>query len=691
MRNKKSFKRQLSFFQNHLVSYITLIVLIVLTLIPYISNTMLEADKRAEDKLRATVNQTLDNLDATLTNIETMLISNENDAFSALYQLNGNLRTSDYYTMRKASQYIHTIVSSNPTLMELIITYPDSGISLRSEGGFDSIEAFDQYYMRDGFYKEVFLQQPTPHYLSSRSIQYSSTRIREDVFGYCFNMNKSGRIKALIIIRTQEYLGDEMLQSIRGEGYATLTDIRGNTIHEIGEASNSGNSSNILIQCTSQSGRFVFTASLPRTMLPGTSLEIMTLLMMCLLASLGIGGLYAYLSARRHTRPVERLIGELNQYNLQIHANEARMAAMQNVLDGLQEENEHFSEQMENFRQIRHENTVTRLFTSTNLSREDIDYLNEACGTLPERFVVAYGKVGQSAIKEEYPDEMSLIFVNMIRRQLPARCLIYLPDPRSIAVLLGEDMTQERDALVSSFPDVAWSFSRAYHGERFVSSALEEARLTHEFKDRRPLSISMQSIQRIYQCLIAGDIAEVEQQLDEIFSAMDPESIRHIYEGLRFVIYMVAGEQGLSTVVPSFNQRMSREELCDTLREAARTQCREIHSRKKSRNEERKKQVLQFIQDNYTDSSLYAPLIAEQVGISEKYLYNFIKEQTGYSLGDYLLKLRMEKAVELLKQSDLSIKEICYAVGFNSENSFYKAFKRTHGITPSQFRAMSKN
>ena len=54
------------------------------------------------------------------------------------------------------------------------------------------------------------------------------------------------------------------------------------------------------------------------------------------------------------------------------------------------------------------------------------------------------------------------------------------------------------------------------------------------------------------------------------------------------------------------------------------------------------------------------------------------------------MHLRMTKAAELLVEQDMSIKEICYAVGFNSENSFYKAFKRTYGITPTQYRSAKK-
>lgn len=681
-------KQPQKYFSTHLVSYITLIVLVLCTLIPYISNTLRALDRQAEEKLQASLEQTLDHLDDTLSNIESMLVGNENDIFSALYRLDNKIRSSDYYTMRRATQYIRTIVSSNPAISDLLITYPASGITLHAKGGFDSVEAVDLYY-RPGFYHDIFLQKRAPFYVPSQSVIYSVTRIAEDVFGYCFNLTMSGRAKCFIVIKTQSYLSDEMFQTLSGEGYASLSDYKGNQIHTIGTAPESALRNHITVHCTSKGGRFMLSASLPRIAFSGTRVKILTMLIGCLLASLAIGSIYAMLLARHHAKPLEGLILQLNQYNQQIRANKTRMAAMQHAITSLKHENEIFSQQMDQFRKIRYENAVTRLFTAANLSRADLDYLDDSCGKLPRRFVVGYGKLKQSAIEEEYTDAMSLIFSSMIRQNLPNECLIYLLDARSVAVLLGEDMVRERAELVDAFPDILWSFSRVYEGIRFVASALDEAHMTHQF--RRNSAMSMQAAQRVYQCVIAGYVSELESQLAEIFNAVDQENIRYVYDGLRFVIRTVASELGCSAAVAPFSRTVSCDELCNRLVETLRAQCEEIHARKKSRNEERKRQVLDFIHANYTDSGLYAPSIAEQVGISEKYLYNFVKEQTGYSLGDYLQKLRMEKATELLSGRAMSIKDICFAVGFNSENSFYKAFKRMYGMTPSLYRTSSLN
>lgn len=59
---------------------------------------------------------------------------------------------------------------------------------------------------------------------------------------------------------------------------------------------------------------------------------------------------------------------------------------------------------------------------------------------------------------------------------------------------------------------------------------------------------------------------------------------------------------------------------------------------------------------------------------------------TGEKLIEYIEKVRIQKAEELLSQNLLTIDEIAEQVGYNSAHSFRRVFKRIHSITPMQFR-----
>lgn len=194
--------------------------------------------------------------------------------------------------MRKATQYLYTIVNSNPAIYDIMVANLSTGITLRAGGGFDSIEAFDRYYALDSFYNEAFLHAVPPYYLSSRSIELNVPCVSDDAFGYCFNLNRSGNIRVFILVKTQGYLGNELMKTFSGDSYAILSDARGEIIHEIGSAAGFSADA-VSIESTSNSGRFVFKAYIPHAILSARSANIIMLLAMCVFVSLVISVIYA--------------------------------------------------------------------------------------------------------------------------------------------------------------------------------------------------------------------------------------------------------------------------------------------------------------------------------------------------------------------------------------------------------------
>ncbi|HHX60928.1 MAG TPA: helix-turn-helix transcriptional regulator [Epulopiscium sp.] len=98
------------------------------------------------------------------------------------------------------------------------------------------------------------------------------------------------------------------------------------------------------------------------------------------------------------------------------------------------------------------------------------------------------------------------------------------------------------------------------------------------------------------------------------------------------------------------------------------------------------KNIKDYIQDTYPDPDLGLSMVATEFNLSEGYLSFFFKEQTGINFTDYVERLRISKACELLKTSTLTINEIGEKVGYNSAQSFRRAFKRIEETTPSAMR-----
>lgn len=83
---------------------------------------------------------------------------------------------------------------------------------------------------------------------------------------------------------------------------------------------------------------------------------------------------------------------------------------------------------------------------------------------------------------------------------------------------------------------------------------------------------------------------------------------------------------------------------------------------------------------------LRAEDVAEKLHLSKRQLNRIIHKRYGLCFRDVLTKYRIQAACKMLKESDLSAEAVGYAVGYNNKSAFYAAFKKTHGITPIQFR-----
>lgn len=79
--------------------------------------------------------------------------------------------------------------------------------------------------------------------------------------------------------------------------------------------------------------------------------------------------------------------------------------------------------------------------------------------------------------------------------------------------------------------------------------------------------------------------------------------------------------------------------------------------------------------------------IAEEACVSPGYLSRVFSARTGESVTAYIRRARIENAKDLLASSDMRVYEICRAVGYSDLRNFYKIFKDSVGMTPSEFRA----
>jgi two-component system response regulator YesN len=196
----------------------------------------------------------------------------------------------------------------------------------------------------------------------------------------------------------------------------------------------------------------------------------------------------------------------------------------------------------------------------------------------------------------------------------------------------------------------------------------------------------------------AGDLQEVRLLLDDIYLRNFVE--RNLSPSIqRLLIYDMTGSlmkiQEQLTLGTTNNIKSllagadDSDDLVDVFRIVADIYMEisiQAHDRKKSQNVRLLENILQYIHASYQNPDLNLDAAADRMSISKVYLSQFFKEQTGTNFSDYLETLRMEKACAMLAQTSITVNEIAQQTGYNSANTFCRAFKRINGISAVSFR-----
>ncbi len=115
-----------------------------------------------------------------------------------------------------------------------------------------------------------------------------------------------------------------------------------------------------------------------------------------------------------------------------------------------------------------------------------------------------------------------------------------------------------------------------------------------------------------------------------------------------------------------------------------------VEEREKRANSRYTEQCKEYIR-KYYHQKICIPDIAEALGVSESHLSRIFKKETGESIQKYSMRMRIERAENLLKYSEASLTEISEYLCFSSQSHFGKVFKVYKNMTPKQYRDYYKS
>ncbi len=206
----------------------------------------------------------------------------------------------------------------------------------------------------------------------------------------------------------------------------------------------------------------------------------------------------------------------------------------------------------------------------------------------------------------------------------------------------------------------------------------------------------------VKEFLRRGEESEAEYFLQEFFDGMGQDALRSnmLRQYIAMDVYFCVADfvendllldrAKLGDQIPAADlladEKKTYEYLMDILKNA-------ITLRKDSSSGSYRdvvKEVIAYIDDNYSDDELSLNKLAAHVNFSPNHLSAVFRQETGQTFIKYLTDYRLEKAKELLLETSKKSSEISLLVGYKDPHYFSYLFKKTQGMTTTQYRGKSR-
>lgn len=274
--------------------------------------------------------------------------------------------------------------------------------------------------------------------------------------------------------------------------------------------------------------------------------------------------------------------------------------------------------------------------------------------------------------------------------------------PFTCSIAVGNDfedltlLSNEKNELITYK-----QFRILYGGNRIFSKKfidrIQENRKLNKGNRRQEIENSLNRIQLYLESKHAGKtLAEIDQLLNKLQEIQQPDEIEHITKllGISLINYImksgrIANEseriQHLFNITnKSSNFSEYRNEVHDWCKEILK-QFDELLSNERTEPVEFAKRWIK----EHIGEKITIPKISGQVYMNPTYFCEYFKKNTGETVLDYVTRVRLEKARELLVKSNMKITDVATQVGYSDTKYFSKLFKNTFGETPSKYKEKS--
>ena len=285
------------------------------------------------------------------------------------------------------------------------------------------------------------------------------------------------------------------------------------------------------------------------------------------------------------------------------------------------------------------------------------------------------GTLMAASLGKPWKDLLAQIFT---RRQTQEVLLIpAVPEPLIVWVLSGAAVVEEREL------DGAWQANRVTAGDFFLTNTATPYELRWTAAKAAPfevmhLYLGLPLLNRAATELYGKDfnftLRDVSGQRDRVLSAL--------LEPLRTELTTPRAPSTL------FVQGIAQSLAVHVLRQYADPSSSPPRRQRSGLPAFKLRRVLSLMEARL-DQEFQLGKLAREAGLSEFHFSRAFKSSTGFSPSHFLIRMRMDQARRLLRETDKSIVEVGLDVGYSSPSHFAQLFRREVGITPREYRDQS--
>jgi AraC-like DNA-binding protein len=312
-------------------------------------------------------------------------------------------------------------------------------------------------------------------------------------------------------------------------------------------------------------------------------------------------------------------------------------------------------------------------------------------------------------------------------------CVSFTPRHGLIVLMIGVDRTiEQRDKLIAELSEqlrknvqeqypftVSIAISRGRPGYSSMSTSYQEASSLLHYKMilgnnitvsdaeigstfKKPTKDISAKQKQIVRLVVQGDLDGAAEQLDELCVAIMQHSyksesmlgifsyllgeLEYLLHEMDINIHELFPEDIYATLYNMSTSTGVKDWLCKTVFPKIKES---LESDSDTKNKHVVQKVIYYIHDNY-DADLTLQHVADQFSLSTYQLSRMFKEATNQNFSDYLISYRMKKAMELLENTDISIKEIAEKMRYTNVQNFSRIFKQIAGLPPGEYRKQSR-